>query len=71
MVASMGILGIPIGMQDAPPADILGVAALIVEDPAFEYFGMALQVTCAVLDPSQIREFFCHNLDVFVFNLPT
>jgi len=40
-VPPMGILGTPLGMQDAPPADIPGAAALIVEDLGFEYLGMA------------------------------
>jgi len=40
-VPPMGIQGTPLGMQDAPPADILGAAALIVGDPGFEYLGMA------------------------------
>jgi len=40
-VPPLGILGTPLGMQDAPPADIPGAAALIVEDPGFEYLGMA------------------------------
>jgi len=35
-VPPMGILGTPLGMQDAPPADIAGAAALIVENPGVE-----------------------------------
>jgi len=41
VVPPMGILGTLLGMQDAPPADIPGAAALIVEDPGFEYLGKA------------------------------
>jgi len=40
-VPPMGILGTPLGMQDAPRADIPGAAALMVEDPGFEYLGIA------------------------------
>jgi len=29
----MGILGTPVGMQDAPPVDIPAAVALIVKDP--------------------------------------
>jgi len=61
----MGILGTPLEMQDAPPADIPGAAALIVEDPEFEYLRVARQVLRAVSDLSQIREVFCNNFDVF------
>ena len=57
-VPLMGILGTPLGMQDAPPADIPGAAALIVEDPGFEYLGMARRVPPAVSELSQISEFF-------------
>jgi hypothetical protein len=70
-VPPMGILGTPLGMQDAPPADIPGAAALIVEDPGFEYLGMARRVPRAVSDLSQISEFFRNNSDVFFFNLLT
>ena len=54
----MGILGTPLGMQHAPPADIQGAAAQIAEDPGFEYLGMARRVRRAVSDLSQISEFF-------------
>jgi len=70
-VPPMGILGTPLGMHDAPPADIPGAAALIVQDPGFEYLGMARRVPRAVSDLSQISELFRHNLDVFFFNLVT
>jgi len=40
-VPPMGILGTPLGIHDAPPADITGPAAQIVEHPGFEYLGMA------------------------------
>jgi len=70
-VPPMGIPGTPLGMEDAPPADIPGAAALIVEDPGFEYLGMARRVPRAVSDLSQIREFFRNNSDVFFFNLLT
>jgi hypothetical protein len=70
-VPPMGILGTPLGMQDAPPADIPGAAALIVEDPGFEYLGMARRVPRAVSELSQISEFFRNNSDVFFFNLLT
>jgi len=70
-VPPMGILGTPQGMQDAPLADIPGAAELIVEDPGFEYLGMARRVPRAVSELSQIRGFFCNNLDVFFFNLLT
>ena len=70
-VPPMGILGTPLGMQDAPPADIPGAAALIVEDPGFEYLGMARRVPHAVSELSQISEFFRNNSDVFFFNLLT
>ena len=40
-VPPMGILGTPVGMKDAPSADIPGAAALIVEHPGYEYLGMA------------------------------
>jgi len=67
----MGILGTPLGMQDAPPTDIPGAAALIVEDQGFEFLDMAQQVPHAVSDLSQIREFFRNNPDMFFFNLLT
>jgi len=38
---AMGIIGTPLGVHDAPPEDILGAAPLIIEDPGFEYLGMA------------------------------
>jgi len=41
VVPPMGILGTLLEMQDAPPVDIPGAAALIVEDPGFEYLGKA------------------------------
>jgi hypothetical protein len=63
----MGILGTPLGMQHAPPADIQGAAALIAEDPGFEYHGMVQRVPRAVSDLSQIGEFFRNNPDVFFF----
>ena len=67
----MSILGTPLGMQDGPGADIPGAAALIVEDPGFEYFGIARRVPRAVSDLSQISQFFRNNTDMFCFNLPT
>jgi len=67
----MGILGTPLGMQDPPPANIPGAAALIVEDPGFEYLGMAQRVPRAVSELSQIREFVRNNSDVFFLNLLT
>jgi len=67
----MGILGTPLGRQYAPPVDIPGAAALIVEDPGFEYLGMARPVPRAVSELSQISEFVRNNLDVFFFNLLT
>ena len=70
-VPPRGILGTPLGMQDAPPVDIPGAAALIVEDSGFEYLGMARRVPRAVSDLSQISEFFRTNSDVFFFNLLT
>jgi len=70
-VPPMGILGTPLGLQDAPPADIPGAAALIVKDPGFEYLGMAQRVPRAVSKLSQISEFFRNNSDVFFFNLLT
>ena len=70
-VPPMGNLGTPLGMQDAPPADILGAAALIVENLGLEYLGMARRVHRAVSELSQISEFFRNNSDVFFFNLPT
>jgi len=70
-VPPMGILGTPLGMQDAPPADIPGAAALIVEDPGFEYLGRARRVPRAVSELSQISEFFPNNSDVFFFNILT
>jgi len=54
----MGILGTPLGMQRAPPADIQGAAAQIAEYQEFEYLGMARRVPCAVSDLSQISDFF-------------
>ena len=57
-VPLMGILGTPPGRQDAPPADIPGAAALIEEDPGFEYLGMARPVPRGVSELSQIRELF-------------
>jgi len=60
-VPPMGILGTPLGMQDAPPVDIPGAAALIMEDPGFEYLYMARRVPRAVLELSQISEFFRNN----------
>jgi len=57
-VPLIGILGIPLGMQDAPPVDILGAAALIVEDLGFEYLGMARRAPHTVSDLFQISEFF-------------
>ena len=66
-VSPMGILGTLLGMQDAPPADIPGAAALIVEDPGFEYLGMARRVPRALSDLSQISEFFHNNPDVLFF----
>jgi len=68
-VTPMGILGTPLWMQDAPLADILGAAALIVEDPGFEYLGMVQRVPRAVSDRSQIREFLRNNSDMFFFKL--
>jgi len=66
-VPRMGILGSPPGMQDAPPADILGAAALIVEDLGFEYLGMARRVPRAVSEQSQIRVLFSQQFGcVFV-----
>ena len=70
-VPPMGILGIPLGIQDAPAADIPGAAALIVEDPGFEYLGMARRVRGAVSELSQISELFRNNWDVLFFNLLT
>ena len=70
-VPPMGILRTPLGMQDAPPADIPAPAALIVEDPGFEYLGMEKRVPRAVSERSQIREFFRNHSDVFFFNLLT
>jgi len=67
----MGILGTILGMQDAPPADIPGAAALIVEDPGFEYLGMARRVHRALSELSQFRGYFRNNLDVVLFNLLT
>jgi len=61
----MGLLGTPLGMQDAPAVDISGAAALIVEDPGFEYLNMARRVPRPLLDLSQIREFFRNHPDVF------
>ena len=70
-VPPMGILGTPLGMQDASPADIPGAAALIVEDPGFEYLGMARRVPLAVSELSRIRELFYNNSDEFFFNILT
>ena len=70
-VPPMGILGTPLGMQDAPPADIPGAGALIVEHPAFEYLGMARRVPGGVSELSQISELFRNNSDVFFFNILT
>jgi len=70
-VPPMGILGTPLGMQDAPPADIPGGAALIMEDPGFEYFSMVQRVPRAVSELSQISELFHNNPDVCFFNLLT
>jgi len=64
-VPPMGILGTPLGRQDAPLADIPGAGALIVLDPGFEYLGIPRRVPRAVSDLSQIREFFCHNQHLF------
>jgi len=64
-IPPMGIRGTRLGMQDAPPADIPGAAALLVEDPGFEFLGMAQRVPRAVSELSQIRELFPHNSDVF------
>jgi len=44
-------------MQDCPQADIPGAAALMVEDPWFEYVGMAQRVRRSVLDQSQMSAF--------------
>jgi len=70
-VPPMGILGTPLGLQDAPPADIPGAVGLIVKDPGFEYLGMAQRVPPSVSKLSQISEFFRNNSDVFFFNLLT
>jgi len=70
-VPPMGVLGTPLGMQDASPADIPGAAALIVEAQGFEYLGMARRVPHIVSEVSQIREFFRNNSDMFFFNLLT
>jgi len=70
-VPPMGILGTPLGMQDAPPADIPGAGALIVEDPGFEYLGMARRVPRGMSELSQISELFRNNSDVFFFNILT
>jgi len=51
-VPPMGILGTPLGMQEAPQADIPGAVALMVEDPGFEYLGMARRVPRAMSDLS-------------------
>jgi len=70
-VPPMGILGTPLGMQDASLADIPGAAALIVEAQGFEYLGMARRVPHIVSDVSQISVFFRNNSDMFFFNLLT
>jgi len=62
----MGILGTPLEMQDAPQADILRAAALMVEDLGFEYLGMAQRVPGAVSDLSQIRYIFA-TIPMFFF----
>jgi len=54
----MGILGTPLGVQDAPPADIPGAAALVVLNPGFEYLGMLRRVPGGVSGVSQISDFF-------------
>jgi hypothetical protein len=67
----MGILGTPLGMQHAPPVDIPGAAALVVEDPGFEYLGVAQRVHPAVSDLPPISEFFRNNPNVVFFYLLT
>jgi len=70
-VPPMGILVTLLGLQDAPPADIPAAAALIVEDPGFEYLGIARRGPRAVSELSQISEISRNNSDVFFFNLLT
>jgi len=41
VVPSMRILGTQLGMQDSAPVDIRAAVARMVEDPGFEYLGMA------------------------------
>ena len=67
----MVILGTPLGMQDTRPADIPGAAALMVEDPGFEYPGMARQVPRVVSELSQITDFFPTIQMCSFFNLLT
>ena len=42
-----------------------------MEDPGFEYLGMARRVPYAVSEQSAITELFRNNSDVFFFNLLT